>query len=180
MTTKVFNGKKITIRQLSKKDLRNVKQFRDFINSFVEENAQIMMNEKVSLKEEAKWLKEKIENIKRRKVVFLIAEHNSIITGTIGIDLSIWRQSHIGNLGITIKKAYRGMGLGNYLMREIIKLARKELKHKPKIIRLSVFSTNKSALNLYKKYRFKKVAIIPKQIEFNGKLVDEIIMLLYL
>jgi ribosomal protein S18 acetylase RimI-like enzyme len=43
------------------------------------------------------------------------------------------------------------MGLGECLMREILNLAEKELKPRPKIIRLSVFSTNKIAQNLYKK-----------------------------
>jgi len=180
MTTKFFNKKKIIIRKLSKKDLRNVKKFRDFINSFVEEDAQIMMNEKVSLKEEEKWLREKLENIKKRKAVFLVAEHNGTVIGTTGIDLSILRQNHIGNSGITVKKTYRKMGLGSYLIREIIKLAKKELKPKPKIIRLNVFSTNTLAIIFYKKLGFKKMTRIPKQIQYKNKLVDEIIMLLYL
>ncbi|PIZ89536.1 MAG: hypothetical protein COX89_01050 [Candidatus Nealsonbacteria bacterium CG_4_10_14_0_2_um_filter_37_10] len=38
MATKIFNGKKITIRKISKNDLRNVKKFQDFINSFVKED----------------------------------------------------------------------------------------------------------------------------------------------
>jgi len=54
------------------------------------------------------------------------------------------------------------------------------LKPKPKIIRLNLFPTNKPAIALYRKYGFKKVATIPKQIEFQGKLLDEIIMLLNL
>lgn len=177
MKTNVFGDQKITIRQLSKKDLRSVKHFRDFINAFVDEGAQIMMNKKVSLKEEAEWLKKTLENIKKRKTVFLIAEHNNTVVGTTGIDLDIWRRGHIGNLGITIKKGYRGMGLGSYLMKEIIKLAEKELRPRPKTIRLNVFLTNKPAIGLYKKCGFKIVARIPKQIKYEGKLVDEIIML---
>ena len=41
-------------------------------------------------------------------------------------------------------------------MKEIIKLAKKELKPKPKIIRLGVYSINKPAISLYKKFGFKK------------------------
>jgi len=82
--------------------------------------------------------------------------------------------------GITIRKDYRRIGLGNYLMKEIIKLAKKELKPKPKIIRLSVFSNNKPAINLYKKHGFKKVAVIPDQLQYKGRLVDQAVMLLYL
>lgn len=180
MIVKIFNGKKITIRKLSKGDLRNVKEFQKFINSFVKEDAQIMMNERISLKGEEKWLKEKLEKIKKKKAVFLIAKYINTVIGIVGIDLNIWRQSHVAEIVIIIKKDYRGMGLGKYLMKEGIKLAKKELKRKLKIIRLTVLPTNKLAISLYKKLGFKKVAEVPKQIQYKGKLVNEIIMLLYL
>jgi len=180
METKIFNGKQIKIRQLSKKDLINVKRLQDFINFLIEEGAQILFNRKFSIKEERNWIKEQLKQIRNRKTVFLIAEHSDKVVGTAGIDLRRGRQSHIGKFGITIIKGYRGIGLGSYLIDKIIKLAKKELKPQPKIIRLNVFSTNKLAIRLYKKYGFKITAKIPKQIEFKKKLVDEIIMLLYL
>ena len=177
METKIFGGKKIIIRKLSKKDLRNVKKFQDFINSLIEEEAKIMFNERFSLKEEKRWMEEQLRKIKNQKTVFLIAEDNDIVVGTTGINLRIGRQSHVGEFGITIRKGYRGIGLGSYLADKIIKLAKKKLKPKPKIIRLNVFPTNKPAISLYRKFGFKKVAKIPKQISYLGKLIDEIIML---
>jgi ribosomal protein S18 acetylase RimI-like enzyme len=107
-----------------------------------------------------------------------LAECDDKVIGTTGIDLHRGREAHVGEFGITIKNGYRGIGLGKHLMKEIIKLAKKELKPKPKIIRLSVFPTNKAAIGLYKKLGFKKVAKIPKQIQYKEKLVDEIIILL--
>lgn len=180
MRSKNFGNKRITIRKLSKRDLRNVKEFQDFINSLIGEDAQISLNKKLSFREERKWLKEQFQRIKNKKTVFLVVELDNKVIGTTEINLDMGRKSHIGNFGITIRKGYRGIGLGTYLTREIIKLAKKELKPKPKIIRLSVFSTNKPALGLYKKFGFKKVAKIPKQIQYKGKLIDEIIMLLEL
>jgi len=176
MKTIIFGSKKIIIRKLSNGDLKNVKKFQDFINSFVEEDAQILYNKKFSLKEEKNWLKEQLQNIKNHKTVFLMAQDHNKVIGTTGIDLHRGREAHVGEFGITIRNGYRGIGLGKYLMKEIIKLAKKELK--PKIIRLSVFPTNKAAIGLYKKLGFKKVAKIPKQIQYKGKLLDEIIMLL--
>lgn len=180
MTTKTFKGEKITIKKLSEKDLGNIKKFQDFINSFVEEDAQIMMNERISLKEERKWLKEKLEKIKKKKAIFLVAEYDNLIIGTMGVDLNVWRQSHVGDLGITIRNGYRGMGLGSYLVGRGIKVAKKGLKPNPTIITLRTFSTNRSAINFYKKLGFKKVAAIPKQIQYKDKLIDEIIMIKYL
>ena len=72
------------------------------------------------------------------------------------------------------------MGLGSYLMKKILNLAKKELRPKPKIIRLSVFPTNKVAIKLYKKYGFRKVATIPDQLQYKDRLISEVIMLLYL
>jgi len=180
MITKNFGGKKVTIRKASKRDLKKISKFQDYINSLIKERAQISLNKKVSLKEERKWLEGRLKNINNHRAVSLIAESDNIVVGNAGIDLRLGSQSHVGEFGITIRQGYRGMGLGKYLMKEIIKLAKKELKPRPKIIRLSVFSTNKPAISLYKKMGFKKAAVIPKQFQFQKRLVNEIVMLLYM
>lgn len=180
MKAKKINNKEIIIRHLSKKDLKQVKKFQTFINSLVKEDVQIKINKKKSLKEELNWLKEHLNKIKKHKAVFLVAEYNTAIIGSTGIDLNRGKKEHVGEFGITIHQDYRGVGLGKYLMGEVIKLAKRQLKPKPKIIRLSVFSTNKPAISLYKKMGFKIVAKIPEQINYKGKLIDEIIMLLFL
>ena len=63
-------------------------------------------------------------------------------------------------------------------MQESIKMAKKELRPSPKVIMLSVYVNNIPAIKLYKKIGFKKAARIPKQVQYNGKLIDEFIMLL--
>jgi len=180
MKTKIFDGKRIIIREFSEKDLRNVRKFQTYINSVIKEEALINLNKKISLTQEKKWLEEQLRKIKSRKSVYLIAEANDMVIGTTQVFLNEGRGEHVGNFGIIIKKGYRGIGLGNYLTGEVIKLAKKELKPKPKIIKLDVFPINKPAIGLYKKHNFKKVAIIPKQREYKGKLYDEMIMLRYL
>ncbi len=106
-----------------------------------------------------------------------MAEDKNKLIGISGVKLKIGRQNHVGEFGISIKKEYRGIGLGKKLMAEVLKLAKKELKPVPKIIRLSVFPENKIAQKLYKKFGFKVVAKIPKQIQYKGKLLDEVIMI---
>lgn len=177
MEIKTFNDKKIKIRKISLRDLKNVKKFQDYINSLVKEEAMIQPNKKVSLKEETEWVKEKIKRKRKYKEVALIAEHKGKIISSAQITLNWGRQAHIGDFGISVRKGYRGIGLGSYLTKKILELAKRELKPPPKIIRLSVYSTNKLAIKFYEKFGFKKVAKIPKQARFGGKLVDEIIML---
>lgn len=177
MKSKIFNGKKIMIRELSKNDLGNPKKFQDFINSFIEEDAKILANKKISLREETNWLKDSFKKIEGNKRVYLMAEYNGEIVGSTDVELSRGRRNHIGIFGITIKNGWRGIGLGTYLGEEIIKMAKIKLKPRLKIIQLGVFPNNKPAIKLYKSLGFKKVAVIPKQLQCKGKLISEIIMM---
>jgi len=169
--------KKIKIRKFLPEDLKKAREFQKFINSLIEEEAMILLKKKKSLKEEEEWLKEKLKNVKNKKQATLIAKDNNKIVGIANVRLKKDRQSHVGEFGILIRKGYRGIGLGKKLMAEVLKLAKKELTPKPKIIRLSVFDENKIAQNLYRKFNFRRVAKIPKQIEYKRKLTDEIIMI---
>ena len=159
-----------------KNDLNRAGDFKKFLNLLVKEDAKILRNIKISLKQEKLWLKKQIEKIKQKKCVVLIAEHNSRIVGITNIGLGDDRCQHIGTFGISIRNGYRNIGIGKYLMKEIIKMAKTQLKPKPKVIQLSVFASNTPAINLYKKIGFKKVAVIPKVLIYKNKFEDEIIM----
>ena len=180
MITKNFAGKRIIIRSLMAKDLKSPEKFQDFVNSLVEEKAMILINSKKSKKDEQEWLKESLQEIRKDKGVRLVAESNGEIVGNSGITLLKESKNHIGEFGISIKNGYRRIGLGKFLMAEVIKSARKKFGKKLKIIRLSVYRGNQSALALYQKMGFKQVAVIPKQVQHKGKLIDELIMLKYL
>jgi len=178
MKTKIFNVKKVKIRELSKYNLKDTKRFLDFINSFIREEAQLLWKKKFSLKKERSWLESQLKEVKNNRKVYLVAENNGMVIGSTEVGVSVGRNDHVGILHIAVKNSYRRFGLGMYLMKEIIKLAKKRLK--VKIIKISVFATNKPALGLYKNCGFEKVAKVPKQFQCKGKLVDEIIMLRYL
>lgn len=180
MKIKKFGDKKITIRKLARKDLKAAKKFQNYINSLIKEEAKILMKNKKTEREEKEWLEERLENVKKHKSVCLLAEENNQLVGLTSVKSGRERESHVAEFGISVRWGYRGMGLGSYLMKEVIKLAKRELVPKPKIIKLGVFANNEPAINLYKKMGFKRVAKIPDQIEYEGKLIDAIIMLLYL
>ena len=180
METKIFGDKKITIRKPVKSDAKNVKKFQVFINSLVEEEAKLLMNKKATLKEEKEFLERMLKGVKDKTKIYLVAECDNKIIGATDIELERWRRNHIGKLGITIIQGYRGMGLGKHLMSEAIKLAKKELNPRPKIIQLEVYTNNQPAINLYKKMGFKIIAKLPKQIQWKGKLIDELVMIKFL
>ncbi|MEK7665075.1 MAG: GNAT family N-acetyltransferase [Patescibacteria group bacterium] len=180
METKIFDGKKIIIRKISKSDLKNARSFLDHINLLVEEKAMLLINKKQTLKDEAAFLREMVKKGKRGDSVCLVAKHSGRVVGLTDINIKSYSKNHIGNFGISIRRGYRGIGLGKYLMAEIIKLAKKELKPKPKIIQLEVYANNAPAIALYKKMGFKIVAKVPKQVQWKGKLIDEFVMLKFL
>lgn len=178
MKTKIFTGKKVKIKELLEYNLKDTKRFLDFINSLIKEEAQLLWKKKFSLKEEKIWLKWQLKEVKSKKKVYLVAERDDVIVGSAEVGLGMGRTDHTGIFHIAIRKGYRGMELGRYLMETIIKLAKRRLK--TKIIRIFVFAINKPAIGLYKSCGFKKVARVPKQYQYKGKLVDEITMLRYL
>lgn len=180
MKTKIFGGKKIKIRKLLLSDLKRAKEFQNNINSLVKEDAMLLVRNLKSLEEEIKFLKDRLEKIKSKKTVCVIAEYDNKIIAMSDLDVLEERSDHIANFGISIIDGYRGIGLGKAMMEEIIKLAKKDLKPKPKIIKLEVFENNSPAIKLYKKMGFKKVAKIPDRLQYKGKLIAELVMLKYL
>ncbi len=177
---KQFGDREITVRQPLEGDVLVAEKFQVYINDLIEEDAKILMKTKQTLEEEREWLRDRMKAIRDKKAVSLVAEYNGMVAGQCSIKLQRERQDHIGEFAIAIGKDFRKIGLGYYLTKEIIKLAKKELKSTPKIIKLFVLANNEPAIKLYEKIGFKQVAVLPDQIQFQGKLVDEDCMLLYL
>ena len=180
METKLFGDKKLTISPLSKKDSKFAKEFLVFVNSLIEEEAMILMDKKMTIKEEREFLKKNIKAEKDKKKIFLIAKDGNKVVGNISIERGMYRRSHMGKFAIGIANGYRGIGLGKYLMSGIIKRAIKEFKPKLEIIQLEVHANNKVAISLYKRMGFKRFAKLPKQIQHKGRIDDELIMIKFL
>ncbi len=77
------------------------------------------------------------------------------------------RSSHIANCGYIVKKEYRGKGLGLYLGKYSIDIA-KELGYKSIIFNL-VFSENIAAIKLWEKLGFKIIGTIPDAVKKDDK-----------
>lgn len=176
MTTKIFGDKKIAIEPFGKKDLKCAKEYMDFINDLIEEDAKILMNKKQTLKDEQDWVKKVLKDVKDKKRVTLIARDGNKIVANTEVILKEYRQSHVGKFGIAIRQEYRGIGLGRHIMAEVLKLAEKQLPGL-KILWLDVYENNTPAVALYKKMGFKIVGKVPKQIQYKGKLISEYIMI---
>jgi RimJ/RimL family protein N-acetyltransferase len=83
---------------------------------------------------------------------------------------------HVGELGILVHPAHRGHGLGSALLTDAIRRARQLFS----VVRLSVFSTNVRARELYSRMGFQPAGRIPRAIRRGGTYIDEEIMVLLL
>ena len=86
--------------------------------------------------------------------------------------------SHLGEIGISLRREIRGKGIGKRLFAALIKEGKRVLG--VKIATLQVFASNNIAQNLYKKFGFKKVGIIKKGLNYYGRYDDLVIMVKYL
>jgi len=167
---------KITFREPRISDLKSILEM---INSLVEEKAYIVVQKKLTIREERDYLKNVIKEIKNKSSVYTVIDINGKVRGNAKVSLvDSGPRKHIGELGISIMKEARGKGLGEKLFKKIIEKAVKELK--VKIITLYVVSENKIAINLYKKMGFKKISIIKKGYNHYGELLDNITMIKYI
>ncbi len=168
----------IKIKRFSKKDKKRAKDFLDFSNLLAEEDLMLAENRKKTLTEEKKRLERKTKGIGEKKEVFLFVEQEGQIAGTVSVKLHTDAKSHIAEIsGLTVGKEHRRKGIGKHLIKEAISAAKKELRYKPKALRLSVFANNVPAIRLYEKVGFRVVARIPKQLRYKKRLIDEVIMI---
>ena len=83
---------------------------------------------------------------------------------------------HTGVLGIAIKKAYRGRGVGRALMESTLKRCKGTFEQ----VILEVFESNVRAQSLYKKMGFKGYGKIPKAIKRGERYINVNLMYLCL
>ena len=164
-----FNAKdsrKVVLRSIKWEDLDNCI---DFINSLVEEGAEILRDTKVTREEEADWLGARLARIEKGQLIDVVAEVDDEMVANSEVEKRSGFMSHVGYVGIAIKSGYRGIGIGTKLLQT---LAEEAKKAGLKILVLDVFDINKPAKALYTKMGFKEAGRIPRGIYKKGKYID--------
>lgn len=174
---KTFIGKKgnqIKIREPRLSDLDNVLKF---VNDLVKEEALILINQKISRREEERWLKKTIKDIKRGNRIQLIVEVNGKFGGNCEIRRQEKRKKHVGEIGISLAKKYRDEGIGYELLRALI-----DEGHRLglRLLTLTCFENNDRAIHVYEKLGFKKAGLVPKALFYQDKYIGEVTMYLEL
>ncbi len=127
---------------------------------------------KESYEEEVAWFNKKLQKIENDEQIARVAVVAGHPVGLVDIRKGGLGRRHMGEIGIFIRKDYRGMGVGKALMEDVLKLAKGWVK----IAVLSVFEENKAAYNLYKKLGFEEYGRLEDAIELRNKKITEIWM----
>jgi RimJ/RimL family protein N-acetyltransferase len=164
------DGRNVVLRTPKWEDLDDLLEF---INSLINESADITMHKKPTRQEEAEWLGRYLTNLDNDRLFALVAEVDGKVVANSELNRKTGYSEHVGEIGIAIKAGYRDIGIGTEILRTLISNAR---ERGLKVLRLSVFSSNKRAKHVYEKVGFKETGRIPGEIFKDGKYVDEIIM----
>ena len=164
------DGREVVLRTPRWEDLDDLMEF---INSVVEEGADISLDRKVSREEEAEWLGRRLADLESERIFCLVAEVDGKVIANSELTVKKGYSSHVGEIGIAIRKGYRDVGIGSEMLRTLIDHAEKKGL---KMLTLDVFSTNDRARHVYEKVGFKETGRIPKYFHKNNKYIDRIIM----
>jgi RimJ/RimL family protein N-acetyltransferase len=165
----ILKGKKVVLRSVKLDDApRFVKWFND------PEVYQFIMTRGIKLKDEKKWIKQKIKTEVKNDLFLCIDTKDGVHIGSIGLHKINSLYKH-ASLGISIgDKEYWDKGLGTEAAWLIINYGFKKLKlHR---VDLDVYSTNPRAIKVYKNLGFKKEGIKRDHRLWKGKYYDSYMM----
>ena len=171
------DGKRYLFREPAPGEAR---KYMRFINSFVgEPMSGLLMDRKISLKEEEAWLDSVVRGVRSRKVVMLSVERGGRIMGNCHVERLPWKHSHRAVIGIAVSAELRGVGVGEALMRKTLEMAARRLRG-VESVDLSAFDYNGRALSLYRKLGFEEYGRIPRSAKEGDRYFDEVLMRLEL
>jgi ribosomal protein S18 acetylase RimI-like enzyme len=164
------DGREVTLRAPLWSDLDDMLYF---INSLVEEGAEIAVDEKTTREREVDWLARKLSDLEKDKAIIVVAEAGNRFVGQVEVNPKFGRSSHVGVLGISILREYRDVGIGTELIREA---ERQAPRLGLRMITLEVIATNDRARHVYEKVGYRAVGKIPKAHAISDGYADAIMM----
>lgn len=164
------NGQSVTLRAPSWSDLDDMLKF---INGLVEEDADVLVDTKKTREEEVDWLAGRLSQLEKDQIVQIEAEVDGHMVGQVQVPPGAARRSHVGTLGISVKKEYRDIGIGQELMLEAERQAK---RLGVEILTLSVFASNERARHVYEKVGYRECGRIPRDIKKGDEYIDSVIM----
>jgi len=173
------DGRRCVLRAPIARDLNGLTRF---ANAFAKEKHNnpdlglVSFDRRLTREQEGRWLREIIEGVAREEAVSVAAFVGGRVVGHSAIHRRRFKDDrHSGVFGIAVLDGYRGVGIGEKLMGEVLDRA---WRIGIQLVELDVFSNNVAAIRLYEKMGFKKAGTIPDKIFRRGRYYDEDVMFL--
>ena len=174
-TFKTKKGRETVIRVVAKTDAQKLM---DFINPIFAEDTFLMRGPEdlvKNLKEQQTYVNDQLKKLKKNEGVLLIAQYLDRIVGSVDLRRMVYRQKHMGEIGITISVDFREEGIGQKLMTAIIQEAG---NLKLRSLYLHCLANNPRAIHVYEKMGFTKTGGLPKAYLYKGEYIDQVTMYL--
>lgn len=127
-----------------------------------------------AMAEEREFLSELVRGMKRKEMVSVTAFDGNRLVGHCNVKRRLRGDvMHACTLGVAVLNGYRGVGLGEKLMGEVLCQAGQMGIW---LVQLTVFANNPVAIGLYSKMGFRKAGVIPNKVVRDGKQLNEVIM----
>jgi ribosomal protein S18 acetylase RimI-like enzyme len=170
-------GYRIVLRDLAKADAEEMLKFANLLVREKRTNREIgvaSFDKRLTREEETKFVRSNVDLAKKKQGVTTVA----LLGGKIVGECSLRRRGpsdlrHTGILGIVVLDGFRGMGIGEALMKEVLRKARRIGVW---LVELEVVSGNDTAQRLYERMGFRKVGVIPDKILRDGVHRDMVVM----
>jgi len=164
------DGREVVLRAPKWSDLDDMLFF---INSLVEEGAEIAAITKKSRDHEIDWVASLLSRLERDKMVSVVADVDGRFIGHVEVSPKGGRSSHVGVLGIAILDGFREVGIGTEMMKEAEAQAK---RLGLEIMTLDVYATNERARHVYGKVGYCEVGCLPKGAVKDGEYIDVVMM----
>ena len=157
--------------------MSDLDDFLEFINSLVDEGAEIPVEARRTREAEADWLGKLLADIEKGLAICVVGEVDGRLVANSEVRKGTGRRRHVGGLAIALKDGYRDVGIGTEMMKALIEESRKDGL---RLLCLSVYESNLRARHVYMKVGFREVGRMPKAIRKGDQYLDEVVMALEL
>jgi L-amino acid N-acyltransferase YncA len=141
-------------------------------NELIEEEAMIGDDKAVTRDQQVDRHAETMKDVENGRAVVVIAEANGKAMGMANARNRGGRLRHTAGLGVFVRRAYRGQGIGSEMMRELETQAR---KNGVEVLYLEVYSIS-PAVELYKRLGYTEYGRLLGGIKYRGGYVDTVSM----
>ena len=165
------DGTPLILRYPNEKDIPEITVA---VNSIIKEDTYFLLTEAMTLTAETDYMQAEFKRMDKGESIVIHAFDGPKSIGWISLHVISARSPKARELGIAIIKEYRGKGLGTMLLQEAENQARNLLHCS--VIKLTTAEENLIGRNLYKKFGFIEVGIIPDADIYNNKVMGEVVM----